>query len=318
MPEISVIMSVFNENENEIIQSVQSILKQTFDDFEFVIMYDNPGYDELWVLLEELSEQDDRIILMKNRENLGLPKSLNKALEISNGKYIARMDADDVASKDRLKKQYDFLAQNKDIGVVASDRLNIDENGTVIDTIHIVVNNHDIAKKAMNYYNIYAHPTLMFRREVIESVGGYRNFKAAQDYDLLLRLLIQNVNIYIINEPLLFYRVRNSSITQKNIAVQRAYQLYALKLYRNRGEYSEMDRENFFIKHHFYTSIQQENYNKAYKKYKESILEFKNGKKIAALNSILSAIYFHREILVFMIHSLIFHNIIRGYRWKTS
>ena len=112
MCKISVIMSIYSEKEEWIKESIDSILSQTFRDFEFIIINDNPKRKENENLLLEYSQKDNRIIVITNKENIGLTKSLNKGLSIAKGKYIARMDADDISFPTRFQKQIDFLDKN--------------------------------------------------------------------------------------------------------------------------------------------------------------------------------------------------------------
>ncbi len=109
---ISVIMSTYNEENMLIRQAVESILNQTYSEFEFIIVLDNPKNIEIANLIQEYASRDKRIVILKNEKNLGLVKSLNKALEISKGEYIMRMDADDISEKDRIEKEYKFLKEN--------------------------------------------------------------------------------------------------------------------------------------------------------------------------------------------------------------
>ena len=101
-------MSIYSEEEEWIRESIDSILNQTFSDFEFIIINDNPNRDKNNSLLTEYTRIDNRIIIITNEENIGLTKSLNKGLEIARGKYIARMDADDISLPTRFEKQVDF------------------------------------------------------------------------------------------------------------------------------------------------------------------------------------------------------------------
>lgn len=105
-------MSTYNEENMLIRQAVESILNQTYSEFEFIIVLDNPKNIEIANLIQEYASRDKRIVILKNEKNLGLVKSLNKALEISKGEYIMRMDADDISEKDRIEKEYKFLKEN--------------------------------------------------------------------------------------------------------------------------------------------------------------------------------------------------------------
>ena len=117
---ISVVISVYKEPVEWLSQSIDSILHQTFSDFEFIIVCDNPAYEEGINTLKEYSKKDGRIRLIFNEGNIGLTKSLNKGLAIAQGEYIARMDVDDIAMTERFAKQLEYLDSHPEIGVCGS------------------------------------------------------------------------------------------------------------------------------------------------------------------------------------------------------
>ena len=109
---ISVIMSVYNEKERELKAAIDSILGQTYQNLEFIIILDNPLNKELQIVIEDYAKKDSRIRFFINKQNMGLVRSLNKALKYVTGRFIARMDADDVSLKSRLADQLDYLKKN--------------------------------------------------------------------------------------------------------------------------------------------------------------------------------------------------------------
>ena len=125
---ISVLMSVYNESEHILRSSISSILEQSYTDFEFIIINDNPKNNEINKVL--MSVKDSRVKIINNPNNLGLVKSLNKGLEVASGEYIARMDADDIAVRDRLQKQLSYLEKNN-CDIVGSSILCINEDGSI-------------------------------------------------------------------------------------------------------------------------------------------------------------------------------------------
>lgn len=211
-PKISVLMSVYN-GQAYLKEAIDSILNQTFTDFEFVIIND-ASTDSSKQIIENY--RDGRIILINNKENIGLTKSLNKGINIAEGKYIARMDADDISNLSRLEKQYNFLEGNPEYSIVGSNIQLIDKNG----------NNLEIAKYPEDYeeimgYIFFANPmvhsSVMFKTEDAENIGGYNiNHKKAQDYGFWFKFIEQGLKLYNIQEPLVKYRVHNESISIKN------------------------------------------------------------------------------------------------------
>jgi glycosyltransferase involved in cell wall biosynthesis len=116
-PYISAVMSVYNESEEYLRKSIESILNQTYTDFEFIIILDNPDNKKARDILKEYENKDDRIVLLENEKNIGLAPSLNRGVKVARGKYIARMDADDIALPQRFEKQVYFLENNPDYAV---------------------------------------------------------------------------------------------------------------------------------------------------------------------------------------------------------
>lgn len=115
MPQISVIMSVYKEPLDWMAQSIDSILNQIYSDFEFLIVDDNPTDDKLIYFLNDYQKKDSRIKIIVNEQNVGLTKSLNIAIKQAQGKYIARMDADDISCKNRFQVQYDYMEQHLEV-----------------------------------------------------------------------------------------------------------------------------------------------------------------------------------------------------------
>ena len=132
MINMSVIMSCYNERKPDIIKSINSILEQTYKLFEFIIIVDNPKNNEIIETIKKF--KDKRIKVIINEKNIGLAESLNKGISIAKGKYIARMDADDISLPNRFKIQFDYLESHPDIDVVGSNRITIDENDEITAT----------------------------------------------------------------------------------------------------------------------------------------------------------------------------------------
>ncbi|EQC58542.1 hypothetical protein N219_11235 [Limosilactobacillus fermentum MTCC 8711] len=128
--EISVVMSVYNERPEQVRQSVEAILGQTYLPTEFIIVLDNPNQNDLKALLQIYDQQNDIIKLVFNRENIGLAASLNKAIKLANGELIARMDADDISEPKRLELELKEL-KRRSLDLVSGNIVYIDESGSV-------------------------------------------------------------------------------------------------------------------------------------------------------------------------------------------
>ena len=202
-PKISIIMGTYNEEPNQIKKAIKSILNQTFKDFEFIIIIDNPKNIKVKKAISQI--KDKRIQIIENKENLGLAKTLNIGITKAKGKYIARMDADDFSNKNRLKVQYEFMEKNKKTDLCFTWAKYIDEKGRInkkINPKNIFTKN---LKKTFFKKHIFTHPTLLCKKEVLFENKYNEDFKKAQDYELWIRLIYKNYNFKII-EKYLFER----------------------------------------------------------------------------------------------------------------
>jgi len=215
---LSVIMAVYN-NAPTLQQAVNSILKQTFKDFQFIIVND-VSTDQSEQILNQLAKKDKRIKLINNKAKLGLTKSLNKALKLVKTKYIARMDGDDIALPKRFEKQIDYLNKHPQIGLLGTAVYLINDKDKQIG-LKRYSSNHKVLRKKVLHYCPFIHPTWILRRSVLLEVGEYnQNFPYAQDYELILRIASKFPTANL-PEPLLKYRVDSSvAISLKNLKKQ--------------------------------------------------------------------------------------------------
>ncbi|PDY79665.1 glycosyltransferase [Bacillus cereus] len=215
-PFISVIMSVYNTDENYLREAIESILNQTFTNFEFIIIDDASSFSIDSVIKEY---EDPRIILMRNTSNMGLAASLNKGIEVSKGKYIARMDSDDVSSVERFEKQVDFMERYKKVDILGTlaekfggmnGKFGYDESNEMI-------------KARLIFNSSLIHPTCMIRRDFLISNNLKYNphFLKAQDYELWSRCIAGELSVF--PEVLLSYRVHNKQVTISGKKEQEEY-----------------------------------------------------------------------------------------------
>ncbi|GEO10995.1 glycosyltransferase family 2 protein [Segetibacter aerophilus] len=210
-PAISIILPVYNAAKY-VGEAINSLLEQTFQDFELLIINDG-SYDSSEEVV--LSFIDSRITYVKNENNQGLVDTLNRGIELARGKYIVRMDADDICVPLRLEKQFTWLEKNLSTSVVSCHISFIDESGKVTGDWEEDVNTVSCReiKQKMAWANCIAHPTVMFRADLIKSYRYNQNQKNTEDYDLWLRLIADGAVIEKIPEKLLLYRVHEASIT---------------------------------------------------------------------------------------------------------
>jgi glycosyltransferase involved in cell wall biosynthesis len=201
-------MSVYN-GELFLASAIESILGQTFENFEFVIINDG-STDRSSEIIRSFNAS--QIQYFENDENLGLARSLNRGLSLARSKYIARMDADDISMPQRFAKQFQFLETYPEIGVVGS-AVKIIDNQDVISEIRRYPESHEALKWRLCLSDPIPHPTVMMRRDVLENVGGYREeFTTAQDYDLWTRLC-RITHLANLPEILLFLRRHDMNYT---------------------------------------------------------------------------------------------------------
>ncbi|MCK4437269.1 glycosyltransferase [bacterium] len=178
-PKVTVLMSVYN-GEEYLKEAIDSILNQTFKDFEFVTVNDG-STDRTAEILQ--SYQDHRIKIINNERNVGLTKSLNKGLKMARGEYVARMDADDISFAERFEKQVGYLNNHPEIALVGTGFEKIDETGQKISSTPGL--NSEGIYYTLTFYNCIVHSSVMFRKKIVLEIGGYdENLAKSQDLDL--------------------------------------------------------------------------------------------------------------------------------------
>ncbi len=220
-PIISVILPVYNAGDY-LILSIESILKQTFTDFELIIINDGSTDNSLSIIS---SFADKRIKIINNKKNLGLIDTLNIGIDSAGGKYIARMDQDDISLSKRFEKQVNYLENNTTVSVVATRISFINSEGEITgkwgdDTKYA---EEKSIRYAMAFSNCIAHPSVMIRSEVYKKYKYKTYQKSAEDWDLWLRIFADGKKIHKLDEELLNYRIHPQSIMsgeKKNTTLQ--------------------------------------------------------------------------------------------------
>lgn len=231
---ISVIMSTYKEDERLLRESIESILNQTYRDFEYIIILDYPDNDVHKSVIEEYALKDDRIHFYINEKNMGLTDSLNRGLSLCHGEYIARMDADDISLPDRLERQMKYLEKNH-YDLIGGITEMINENGSLLYSIKSVPTDPKKINKALRYSQCIAHPTWLGRKEVFEKNAGYRHMPLCEDYDFTLRAVLNGFVVSNLNEAVLKYRMTSNSISRSNLFEQYLYMSYITNEYKNKG-----------------------------------------------------------------------------------
>tara|TARA_B100000965_G_scaffold374928_1_gene366622 strand:- start:9105 stop:9782 length:678 start_codon:yes stop_codon:yes gene_type:complete len=206
MNKLSVLMSVYNDQEN-VENAIKSILNQTFEDFEFLII-DDCSTDDTYSVCNEYLKSDERIKLSRNEENIGLTKSLNILVGQSSGIFIARQDSDDISYEDRLMAQYKELLNSNIDGCTTLAKIR-NKNRTIPG-----ISRYISPRLTIKYKNPFIHGTLMIKAEELLKIGLYdENFYFAQDYKLMKDLIRGNKKIKILNKVLYELNIENNIST---------------------------------------------------------------------------------------------------------
>jgi glycosyltransferase involved in cell wall biosynthesis len=218
-PTTSVVMTVYN-GEKYLREAVDSILNQTFEDFEFIIV-DDASTDETWKILNNYS--DRRIRLLRNSRNLRQTLSANRGISVARGQYIARQDADDISLPDRFSEQVLFFKKHPEIGFVGTNYCLIDYNGRKLDDVHLP-STPETVERTIFEWNCTCNGSIMFPRRHLEHINPYRpQFDQSEDYDFLLRLTELNGGTNLPQCLYLHrYHVDSLSITSLTRQVSRA------------------------------------------------------------------------------------------------
>jgi glycosyltransferase involved in cell wall biosynthesis len=205
---ISIIMSVYN-GERYLKESINSILSQSYKCFEFIIIDDFSSDDTLKIIE---SFNDPRIIIIRNKSNIGLPASLNKGVKLSSGKYIARQDDDDISEYDRLQKQLDFMQKSGNINLVFCRFDLFDGLGKIYGSESKCYENGDIVSSLQEKLDPLAHGAVMVKKESLIKVKCYdERFIYSQDYELWNRMIDkEQFKVSIINYVGYHHRIRYS------------------------------------------------------------------------------------------------------------
>lgn len=206
---VSVIMGVYNSNVAQLSKAIESILNQSYGNFEFIICDDCSSKKEVKETLIKFQKLDNRIRLIRNNHNSGLASSLNNCLKISSGEYIARMDDDDFSHPDRFEKQVDFLNTHPDYDLVGCAVNMIDDSGIW----GKVYNKECPQKEDFMFATPFTHPTIMVRAEAYRAVNGYSvtsRTKRTEDYDMFMRMYAKDIKGFNIQEILFDYRMDSS------------------------------------------------------------------------------------------------------------
>lgn len=209
---ISVILPAYNIKKKFLSQSIASILEQSYQNIELIVVFEksNTNYDiEIESVLED--NHDDHRLKIIYPKKKGLANSLNEGIDESKGQLIARMDADDISEKNRFEEQVKYLDETR-TDLIGSWATSISEDNKMLGTIEPPITNEEIRKKIM-FHNPFLHPSIMFRKSIIQKIGGYNSsYNGAEDYDLYFRIISNGFSVGNIPKLLIRLRETNDSI----------------------------------------------------------------------------------------------------------
>lgn len=249
-PSISVVIPAYNTGQY-IGRTLESLAKQTFNNFEIIII-DDRSTDDTVAVVKKHQVNDPRIILIKNNQNLGPCISRNRGMEIARGKYVAILDSDDLSEPSRLAIQFKYLEENPEVTLAGSQGIRIDENDRPIGDINLSTDPSIIKYRLITENNLI-HSSVLFHKDEIMSIGGYdKKYQGIEDFDLYSRLLKKNFIILNLPQRLVSYRQRKGSLLSSSGSRQLALKNVYTLIYSNIQEYVPMSEEVFAKYYHAY------------------------------------------------------------------
>lgn len=291
MSSISVLMSIYNESETYMAEAIQSILNQTLSDIEIIIVNDNPQRKEIKGFVSSFN--DGRIVFIQNENNLGLALSMNKAAEYATARYLARMDADDIAEPERLEKEY-ALIETGQYDLIFSGYSYIDKDSRPCGEMQLptISSEKELIKQILTK-SIIHHPTVMMTKEIFNRVEGYRDFPCAQDIDLWQRMYYSGCRFCMIPHDLLKYRINPNSVSatkwyQQQLTIFYINRLFLERIRNGKDSYSKTTYESYLLRSR-YTD------NSASEELKKAVLFLKKAKRYAKKNRRLQSIMYRAK-----------------------
>lgn len=293
-PLISVIMSVYKEEREWLVSSIQSILDQTVSDFEFIIILDFPN-SELLKTLKDFEKKDSRIIIYQNEKNVGLVESLNTALSFSRGKYIARMDADDISHKNRFEKQLKYITLNN-LDLVGGNVNIFHSNKGIYNTTDKVQSDYFLCKLLKIGTIGIVHPTFFSKRNVYDTIGGYYHAECEEDLELLMRANLNGFKIGNIPDVILDCRYSEKSITKENAYFMFCTVKYLKSLYRSSLKSGDYKFNSNYIELYLYDENNKLAFSEKQNLMSEARHSFNEKKYISFLINLIKSILISRTV----------------------
>lgn len=291
-------MSAYNEKLDWLSKSVESILNQTYENLEFIIVLDNPENSGIKKMLEHYRAKDERIKLIINDKNLGLVKSLNIALAHCTGRYIARMDADDISIPERLEMQTNCLV-NQELDFLFSGVQIIDEDDAVLYHSNLQEMDARQSRRRLENVHISFHPTWFFKSDILQDLERYREISYCEDYDFILRCLARNYKVGKMSGYVLQYRVRESGISKTFSLEQFLNTRGLVKLYKA-GKLEDDSLLVEILQNSKRIAVEEEKkkFNMADTFYYQGVNLIKSGNRIRGVGSLTKSLFYSRYYFI--------------------
>ena len=242
---LTVLMTTYKEPPIQLRKSIESILNQTFGDFIFIIIVDDPNNKDGIDVIKNYAEKDNRIIYYINEKNIGTAMSMNKGIELTNTEYIARMDADDISLPNRLKTQINYLEEHQEVDLLGTNLVYMDENDNLLFNGEKSILSNDLISKSLKYIDVVYQPTFMGKTSMFKSVK-YRDLKNCQDYDFLCRSIENGYKINNLPNYLLHYRIASNK--SDRVLLYHSIAPYYIKKYYRKGKLRNTDVKSLIEK----------------------------------------------------------------------
>ncbi|MEY8381404.1 glycosyltransferase [Ileibacterium valens] len=280
---ISVVLPCYRESIDLLEQSIDSILNQSYKDFELIVILDDPKNSQIVNFMDKKKLMDSRIRFFQNEVNLGVNSTLRKGFSNAKGEIFARMDADDISLRDRFKKQLSWM-KDHELDLCGTQTEVIDDNGKIMYSAAMIPTKSQKVKKALRYGQVLAHPSWMMKRELYEKLNGYRDIPTAEDYDFTLRAVLSGAKAGNVPEVLFQYRMSTGSVSRSSLYDQYLTMKILSDSYRNN---KVVDPDKIKKQVLADTNIEEsEKYTIANRKFNNGLTLLKNRNLIKAFSSL--------------------------------
>lgn len=281
-PTVSVILTTYKEPVDQVNRALNSILNQSFSDFELLAVIDNPCDKIITETFTKAAQKDQRIQIIKNEINLGLVGALNKAIDLAHGDYICRMDADDISKPNRIEDELNYLKENN-LDLVGGYVSVIDEKDNILYSINNIPTKPNKIAKALAWNNCVPHPSWFGKRTLFKR--HYRDIPFCEDYDFLLRAVLSGARIGNVPKQVLYYRMSVNSISRTHLFEQYCAQRVLTACYKQNKE-ADLEKVLSAIRDKD-VSDRARKYSKAHYCFNEGLAELKQKRYFSALKRIL-------------------------------